>query len=113
MDLAHSGYLPLSLFLLPLLPPPPPSPSPLPRPPIPSPELLVRQKKGLIPPETHILVVDDPRPNIGSGSATLNAIVCVAEYLAARDGFKVRGRRSLAQPRAVLVDFPPCAGGHR
>ena len=72
--------------LLPLSPLPLPSPLSLPRP-----ELLLRQQKGLIPPKTYILAVDDPRPNIGSGSAALNAIICVAEYLAAQDGSKVRG----------------------
>ncbi len=36
-----------------------------------------------------VMAVDDPKPNIGSGSATLNAIICVAEYLAAQEGHKV------------------------
>ena len=33
--------------------------------------------------------MDDPKPNIGSGSATLNALISVTECLAAREGHKV------------------------
>lgn len=36
-----------------------------------------------------LLAVDDPRHNIGSGSATLNALLCVTEYLAAQNNEKV------------------------
>ena len=52
-------------------------------------ELQIRQKKGLICASAAILAVDDPRPNIGSGSATLNALISVTECLAAREGHKV------------------------
>ena len=33
--------------------------------------------------------MDDPKPNIGSGSAALNALLCVAERLTALQGLKV------------------------
>ena len=52
-------------------------------------ELQIRQQKGLICASAAILAVDDPRPNIGSGSATLNALISVTECLAAREGHKV------------------------
>lgn len=52
-------------------------------------ELLIRQQKGLLCPSAVLLAVDDPKPNIGSGSATLNALLCVSEYLAAQEGHKV------------------------
>ena len=48
-------------------------------------ELLIRQNKGLLSSSTILLAVDDPRHNIGSGSATLNALLCVTEYLAAHN----------------------------
>ena len=48
-------------------------------------ELLIRQNKGLLSSSTILLAVDDPRHNIGSGSATLNALLCVTEYLAAQN----------------------------
>ena len=49
----------------------------------------MRQRKGLIPKDVAFLMVEDPKPNIGSGSATLNAMLRVAEYLAAREGMTV------------------------
>ena len=59
------------------------------RPFFPPAELQIRQEKGLICASAAILAVDDPRPNIGSGSATLNALISVTECLAARQGHKV------------------------
>ena len=53
-------------------------------------ELVIRQNKGLLSPSTILLAVDDPRPNIGSGSATLNALLCVTEYLAAHNNERVK-----------------------
>ena len=53
-------------------------------------ELLVRQRKGLLERDALILAVDDPRPSLGSGSATLNALLCVSELLASQEGHKVR-----------------------
>ena len=67
--------------LLPLLSPPTSYPS--------RPELLIRQQKRLLNRDAVLLAVDDPKPNIGSGSAALNALICVAEYLAAHEGHKV------------------------
>ena len=52
-------------------------------------ELLIRQQKRLICARAAILAVDDPKPNIGSGSATLNALISVTEWLAAQEGHKV------------------------
>ena len=49
-------------------------------------ELKIRQKLGSIEKGTLLLTVEDPKPNIGSGSATLNALLCVAERLAAERG---------------------------
>ena len=56
---------------------------------IPNPELQIRQRKGLLGKDVVVLTVEDPNPNIGSGSATLNALLCVAEYLAAKEGLTV------------------------
>ena len=57
-------------------------------------ELHIRQGKGLISSNTVLLAVDDPRHNIGSGSATLNALLCVTEYLAAQNNDKVSAVKS-------------------
>ena len=59
-------------------------------------ELQIRQKKGFLSKEALLLAIDDPKPNIGSGSATLNALLCVAEYLAAKEGLTVRTAASLS-----------------
>ena len=58
-------------------------------------ELNYYQKLGSIHPDTFLLAVDDPRPNIGSGSAVLNALLCVSEHLAARSGCTVKNIPSL------------------
>ena len=36
-----------------------------------------------------LLAIDDPKPGIGSGSATLNALLVVTEHLSARAGYTV------------------------
>ena len=54
------------------------------------PELLIRQEKGLLSRDALLLAIDDPKPNIGSGSATLNALLCVAEHMAAKERLTVR-----------------------
>ena len=53
-------------------------------------ELEIRRQLGWIGPDTLLLTVEDPKPNIGSGSALLNALLCVAERLSARRGLTVR-----------------------
>ena len=66
-------------------------------------ELQIRQKKGIICSGAVIMAVDDPKPNIGSGSATLNALISVTEYLAARGGHKVRPVLLCAQPAELFL----------
>ncbi|MEW6236892.1 MAG: L-fucokinase [Candidatus Omnitrophota bacterium] len=59
-------------------------------------ELLLRQKRGVIPEETILLAVPDPSSaRVGSGGATLNALVAVAEYLSAQAG------RSFIDPEVI------------
>ncbi|KAM5297614.1 L-fucose kinase isoform 4-T6 [Glossophaga mutica] len=52
-------------------------------------ELEVRQKREQIPAETLVLAVEDPETRVGSGGATLNALLVAAEHLSARAGFTV------------------------
>ncbi|XP_066098156.1 L-fucose kinase [Saccopteryx bilineata] len=52
-------------------------------------ELEVRQKREQIPAGTLLLAVEDPETRVGSGGATLNALLVVAEHLSARAGFTV------------------------
>lgn len=66
-------------------------------------ELEIRQKKGILLKSIAFLVVEDPKPGIGSGSATLNALLCVAEYLAAKDGMTVRRVRGWKRPGLICL----------
>ena len=52
-------------------------------------ELELRQKKGLIDRDVLVLTVEDPQCRVGSGGATLNALLVTAEYLGARLGHTV------------------------
>ncbi|XP_037372010.1 L-fucose kinase [Talpa occidentalis] len=52
-------------------------------------ELELRQKREQIPAGTVLLAVEDPETRVGSGGATLNALLVAAEHLSARAGFTV------------------------
>ncbi|XP_065920232.1 L-fucose kinase-like [Dysidea avara] len=79
-------------------------------------ELNYYQKLGSIHPDTFLLAVDDPRPNIGSGSAVLNALLCVSEHLAARSGCTVVNADAIQHARILIVllgsTFPFGSCGH-
>ena len=52
-------------------------------------ELEVRQKKGQIDRDVLILTVEDPHARVGSGGATLNALLVVSEHLSQCRGYTV------------------------
>ncbi|XP_074644571.1 L-fucose kinase-like [Tubulanus polymorphus] len=52
-------------------------------------ELILRQSKGLIDNDTLLITAQDPQTNVGSGGATVNALLIVSEHLCARKGFTV------------------------
>lgn len=52
-------------------------------------ELELHQSKGLISKDTLVLALEDPRGGVGSGGATLNALLVVTEHLSAKAGFQV------------------------
>ena len=52
-------------------------------------ELEARHSKGLIDIGVILLTVEDPKSNVGSGGATINALLTVVENLSARKGFTV------------------------
>uniref|UniRef100_UPI00398EB101 L-fucose kinase isoform X2 n=1 Tax=Pristiophorus japonicus TaxID=55135 RepID=UPI00398EB101 len=54
-------------------------------------ELEIRQQKGSIAPGVVLLTVEDPEAHVGSGGATLNALLVAAEHLSARAGYMGRG----------------------
>uniref|UniRef100_A0A672PDC4 L-fucose kinase n=1 Tax=Sinocyclocheilus grahami TaxID=75366 RepID=A0A672PDC4_SINGR len=53
-------------------------------------ELEVRQKRGVLPEDALLLTVPDPHARLGSGGATLNALLVAAEHLSARAGYSGR-----------------------
>ncbi|XP_014671997.1 PREDICTED: L-fucose kinase-like [Priapulus caudatus] len=77
-------------------------------------ELNVRQKKGLIDADTLVLTVEDPKARVGSGGATLNALLVAAEYLSAKQGYTVVNGDALTNASILILhmgrDFPfdPC-----
>jgi hypothetical protein len=48
-----------------------------------------RQRYGLIDKSTIILTVNDPLDKLGSGGATLNALLVATEHLSAKAGYSV------------------------
>jgi fucokinase len=48
-----------------------------------------RQRYGLIDKSTIILTVNDPQDKIGSGGATLNALLMATQFLSAKAGYSV------------------------
>ena len=52
-------------------------------------ELEQRQKRGQLDARTLLLTVEDPQDKVGSGGATLNALLVVAEHISAKQGFTV------------------------
>ena len=74
-------------------------------------EELLRAK--LVPPATLVLAVPDPTDEpFGSGSATLNAILHVAEALSARAGFStINSEASTAQQRTLVLHVGSASRG--
>ena len=52
-------------------------------------ELDLRQTRGSVGPGTLLLTASDPEERLGSGGATLNALLVAAEHLSARAGHTV------------------------
>ncbi|XP_039618777.1 L-fucose kinase isoform X2 [Polypterus senegalus] len=73
-------------------------------------ELVFRQKRGWISSETLLLTVADPQAALGSGGATLNALLVAAEHLSARHGYTVISSDALKGARILILhmgrDFP-------
>lgn len=52
-------------------------------------ELELRQAKGYIDKDAFVLAVEDPKTYVGSGGATVNALLTVTEYISAQRGYSV------------------------
>lgn len=66
-------------------------------------ELEIRQRRGVLPPHTLLLTVEDPQAHVGSGGATLNALLVAAEHLSARAGHTVVSSDVLQGARLLIL----------
>lgn len=66
-------------------------------------ELEIRQRRGILPPDTLLLTVEDPQAHVGSGGATLNALLVAAEHLSARAGYTVVSSDVLQGARLLIL----------
>nr|XP_033798542.1 L-fucose kinase [Geotrypetes seraphini]XP_033798543.1 L-fucose kinase [Geotrypetes seraphini]XP_033798544.1 L-fucose kinase [Geotrypetes seraphini]XP_033798545.1 L-fucose kinase [Geotrypetes seraphini]XP_033798546.1 L-fucose kinase [Geotrypetes seraphini]XP_033798547.1 L-fucose kinase [Geotrypetes seraphini]XP_033798548.1 L-fucose kinase [Geotrypetes seraphini] len=73
-------------------------------------ELELRQKRGTISASTLLLTVEDPKAHVGSGGATLNALLVAAEHLSAKAGYTVVSSDVLQNAHILILhmgrDFP-------
>ena len=53
-------------------------------------ELEIHQSKGFLDKDVLLLTLEDPKARVGSGGATVNALLVVTEHLSAKAGFEVR-----------------------
>lgn len=80
-------------------------------------ELERRQRQGFIDRKTVILAADDPDTPVGSGGATLNALLIVTEYLSALAGHTVVSADVLTEARILIMHLgsaylcDPCGKG--
>ncbi|XP_069822471.1 L-fucose kinase isoform X2 [Dendropsophus ebraccatus] len=66
-------------------------------------ELEIRQSRGVLPADTLILTVEDPQAHVGSGGATLNALLVAAEHLSSRAGYTVVSSDVLQGARLLIL----------
>ncbi|XP_033113326.1 L-fucose kinase-like [Anneissia japonica] len=66
-------------------------------------ELEMRKKKGLIDKNVVIVTVEDPEGSVGSGGATLNALLVLAEHLSAKKNFTVLNVDVLSGARILIL----------
>lgn len=52
-------------------------------------ELEIHQNKGFIDKDVLLLTLEDPKARVGSGGATVNALLVVTEHLSAKAGYEV------------------------
>ncbi|XP_048253759.1 L-fucose kinase-like isoform X2 [Haliotis rufescens] len=66
-------------------------------------ELEIRQAKGYIDRDVILLTVEDPKSNVGSGGATINALLTVVEFISARKGYTVINPDVLEDAKILIL----------
>lgn len=77
-------------------------------------ELEIRQAKGQIDKDVLLLTVEDPKSSVGSGGATINALLTVTEYLSAQKGYSIINPDVLQEAKVLILHcgrnypYEPC-----
>ncbi|XP_021373527.1 L-fucose kinase-like isoform X1 [Mizuhopecten yessoensis] len=77
-------------------------------------ELQIRQAKGQIDKDVLLLTVEDPKSSVGSGGATINALLTVTEYLSAQRGYSIINPDVLQEAKVLILHcgrnypYEPC-----
>ncbi|XP_015275297.1 PREDICTED: L-fucose kinase [Gekko japonicus] len=66
-------------------------------------ELEIRQDRGALSQHLILLTVEDPKVQVGSGGATLNALLVAAEHLSTRAGYTVVTSDILQKARILIL----------
>lgn len=66
-------------------------------------EIEFLKKKGRIPDFVAVLTIEDPAKNLGSGAATLNALLVAVEYLSAKQNYMVLSSDVLLQAHILIL----------
>ncbi|GIY96944.1 l-fucose kinase [Caerostris extrusa] len=61
------------------------------------------EEKERIPNDVCVLTIEDPAKNLGSGAATLNALLVAVEYLSAKQNYMVLSSDVLLQSRILII----------
>ncbi|XP_077165835.1 L-fucose kinase isoform X3 [Paroedura picta] len=73
-------------------------------------ELEVRRDRGALGQHPILLTVEDPKVQVGSGGATLNALLVAAEHLSARAGYTVVVSDVLQKAWVLILHMPSFQG---
>ncbi|KAM7427970.1 hypothetical protein ABFA07_020984 [Porites harrisoni] len=73
-------------------------------------ELEIHQNKGFIDKDVLLLTLEDPKARVGSGGATVNALLVVTEHLSAKAGYETLNLSVLENANILIMhmgrDFP-------
>ena len=58
--------------------------------------------------QTHLMIAEDPIAHVGSGGATLNALLAVTEFLSSADGHTVVNAESIVTARILIAHLVLC-----
>ncbi|CAH3182946.1 unnamed protein product, partial [Porites evermanni] len=66
-------------------------------------ELEIHQNKGFIDKDVLVLTLEDPKARVGSGGATVNALLVVTEHLSAKAGYETLNLSVLENANILIM----------